>query len=99
MRDDKRLFNRRPPHLGFGRPASAGFTGYGWAYRQSASYLADVLQKNRVNRQLLNLPAAFLYRHAIEVTLKGILIEYGVMGVEKDGGRVQKAAKESLEGP
>lgn len=84
MPDDERLFRVRPKRRGFGLPAPAGFAGYGWAYRRAADYLVGVLQESGASNQLLNLPVVFLYRHAIEVTVKGILVEYGPgVGVEK----------------
>ena len=62
----KRLFRAPQP----------GFSTYAWAYSEAASYLSKALKDAKAD-PLLALPCAFLYRHAIEVTIKSLLVEFG----------------------
>ena len=60
----------KAPRLTFSPPAP-GFLAFGWAYRQSAVALSKGFDATTIVA-----PLVFLYRHALETYLKGILIEY-----------------------
>ena len=52
-----------------------GWISFAWAYRGSARVLAEHFPRDM--ESTLPAPLVFLFRHALEVYLKGILIEYG----------------------
>ena len=61
------------------------FSDFGWAYWESARALAGDVSKPLDSGSLLALPIVFLYRHAVEMYLKGILIEFGAdLGICKN---------------
>jgi hypothetical protein len=60
----------KAPRLTFPAPAP-GFLAFGWAYRHSAVALSKGFDTTTIAA-----PLVFLYRHALETYLKGILIEY-----------------------
>ena len=53
-----------------------GFGAYAGAYSEAAKYLKEALAAAKVD-SVLRLPCVFLYRHAIEVAIKAVLIEHG----------------------
>jgi hypothetical protein len=74
-----KVFRPIKPPLTFASPAP-GFLAFGWAYRQSAVALSK-----HFDTTVIVAPLVFLYRHALETYLKGVLIEYADgLGVTKD---------------
>ena len=64
----------KPSHLAFALP-KPGFLAFGWAYRQAATALSKHFDSGE--NSAIVAPLVFLYRHALESYLKGMLIEYG----------------------
>ena len=57
------------------------YLAFAWAYRESAKVLASHFAEVET---MLPAPVVFLFRHALEVFIKGLLITFGqLIGVEK----------------
>jgi hypothetical protein len=67
-------------HSGF-----IGWREYSYCYRRAADALTERFALPLDSPEAMFLPAVFLYRHAVEAALKGILVELGVRaGVKAD---------------
>lgn len=93
---DRRVFRigRRNVVLNFRRSPDSEFGAYADAFHEAARLLAENLLQRPGYSDLEALPIVFLYRHAVELYLKAIVILGGnllvVNGEEIDSGELQR---------
>jgi hypothetical protein len=77
----KRFFKPTPTNDEPHSEINSGCFEYGWAYRKAArKLLVDIPEGTFVV-----LPAVFLYRHAVEMHIKAILLAFGpAVGIQKE---------------